>query len=111
MEAPPPPPPPPGTEGAPPESSNLPATFAGRYPPTHNALAAERFRREQRQWYTIRSMWDDEGLLDVMNNNWSQRIFYQRMRTHVCLTAENYDDVAPGVWQAWKAEHPMLPKY
>ena len=56
-------------------------------------------------------MWDDEGLLDVMNNNWSQRIFYQRMRTHVCLTAENYDDVAPGVWQAWKAEHPMLPKY
>ena len=99
----------PKTEGAPPEILNLPATFAGRHPP-QNALGAARFRSEQQQWYTVRGMWANQGLKDAMNNNDSQRSFYERMRKHIRLTDEHYDEVAPQAWQAWEAEHPVLSK-
>lgn len=94
-------------EAPPPKA--MPTTFAGRHPPA-NAMAAERFRSEQKQWYTIRNMWDHEGLMDAMNQNESQRSFYEIMRRHVHLTDEDYHCKASAVWQMWKRDHPVKNK-
>ena len=97
----------PKAEGAPAQA--MPATFAGRYPPQNDA-AAQRFLSEQQQWYHIRSMWNNDGLRDGMNQNESQRSFYQFMRMHARLTDADYYRKAEKAWPLWKREHPVLPK-
>ena len=102
-------PPPPMAEAEAPPPKPLPATFAGRHPP-QKAVAATRFRSEQKQWYAIRKMWDDEGLEDSMNGGQSQRSFWDHMRMHIRLTDEDYDSKAPDAWRTWKRDHLVRPR-
>ena len=98
-------PPPPMAEA---EAKAMPATFAGRYPP-QKAVAAARLRSEQKQWYAIRKMWDEEGVEDSMNLYDSQRSFWDHMRMHVRWTDEDYDSKAPEAWTTWKRDHLVRP--
>ena len=84
------------------------ATFAGRYPP-QKAVAAVRFRSEQKQWYAIRTRWENEGLEDGMSNNESQRNFFDHMRMHTRLTDEDYDSKASEAWMTWQRYHIVRP--
>ena len=91
------------------EAKAMPATFAGRCPP-RKAVAAARFRSEQKQWYAIRKMWGEEGLEDSMNGGDSQRSFWDHMRMHIRLTDEDYNSKAPEAWTTWKRDHLVRPR-
>ena len=101
--------PPPMAEAEAPPPKPMPATFAGRHPP-QKAVAAVRFRSEQKQWYAIRKMWDDEGLEDSMNYSQSQRSFWDHMRMHIRLTDNDYNSKAPDAWRTWKRDHLVRPR-
>ena len=99
-------PPPPMAEA---EAKAMPATSAGRYP-QQTAVAAARFRSEQKQWYAIRKMWGEEGVEDSMNLYDSQRSFWDHMRMHVRWTDEDYNSKAPEAWTTWTRDHLVRPR-